>query len=228
MTRLEADLRIRRDELSRLYASLDALLPLHSLPLPGSLSLPPSLSPQPSLAPAPAPVVRTQPPPPPSPRDGDGDGTTRRLEEEVRRLEDEVARLEGAPAPALDEGEVEAAESVVPVDGSHVGELPDREGRGPSREGGRTPGGGAAAPAALRPGGGLDSSSSSDDDDELERLRAALRRVLREREGEALRWREREGALLRRIEGLEGERERCVLLSAPSSSQNSPSRRPHG
>ncbi|GAA5846355.1 hypothetical protein JCM9279_001342 [Rhodotorula babjevae] len=155
VARLAADLHVRQSELARLYASLDALLPLHALALaPTSTS--PSILPPPTSSTAAAPPAAPARARPPSVLDlpdvralaagsrahaflerravlGEGSRAQREgeqgemprdvevmleLEEEVRQLEEAIARLDGPP-----EDEAHAASSVLPVDGSQLGDV---------------------------------------------------------------------------------------------------------
>ncbi|BGP41381.1 hypothetical protein JCM10450v2_005423 [Rhodotorula kratochvilovae] len=225
VTRLTADLQVRRTELSRLYTSLDSILTLH--PLPNSRT--------PLPIPAPASAQPAPPARPPSSvldlpgvraaaahsrareflahhmaRSGES-GTvpkdvaeTLRLEEEVRNLEVEIARLDGAEGAAAEDAQ--AASSVLPADGSQTGagsEHPDPH-------------------TDL-----LDTIAHLEG--ELDRVRAelaqadnertTLRRLLQEKE-HATRQSGREEALLQRVERLEDERRRLSSLLRASESES--------
>ncbi|KAK4335679.1 hypothetical protein RTBOTA2_004430 [Rhodotorula toruloides] len=96
---LTADLAVRRDELSNLYASLDSLLPLHANCTPnGSTAVS-------GGAPATPATSRTT-----------YDDETRKLEEEVRALEREIARLDGS-AGGVEQDDASTL-SVAPTNGS--------------------------------------------------------------------------------------------------------------
>ncbi|KAL7343370.1 hypothetical protein BJY59DRAFT_711894 [Rhodotorula toruloides] len=96
---LTADLAVRRDELSNLYASLDSLLPLRGN---GAVIASTAVSAGPPDTAAPGRMVH--------------DDETLKLEEEVRALEEEIARLDGSGG----RGEQDNAStlSVAPTNGS--------------------------------------------------------------------------------------------------------------
>ncbi|KAJ8293822.1 hypothetical protein OF846_003086 [Rhodotorula toruloides] len=99
---LTADLAVRRDELSNLYASLDSLLPLRGN---GAVIASTAVS-----------AVLSGPPDTAAPGRMVHDDETLKLEEEVRALEEEIARLDGSGG----RGEQDNAStlSVAPTNGS--------------------------------------------------------------------------------------------------------------